>query len=162
MPLISFQPHYNATSSIIISILPSKDWTLLVTGPHLNSDFASLLHTLSHPSLCLTSSTKFKEKEVMSFLVRTPASLHRPYNVHFLSEGGNSLLYPYCKTRQNSSSTPLFFTLWITWMNVHNILIYRFREFHHEWDLRGHLIGLPFFEKKTRQDKCSDTPGSRT
>ena len=36
----------DATSSIIISILPSKDWTLLVTGPHLNSDFASLLHTL--------------------------------------------------------------------------------------------------------------------
>lgn len=81
MPLISFQPHHNATSSIIISILPSKDWSLLVTGPHHNSDFASLLHTLWVPPTSLSPiNCKFKEKEVMRFLVLT-ASLHCPYNV---------------------------------------------------------------------------------
>ena len=74
------------------------------------------------------------------------------------------ILYFIPIVKQDKTALPphYSFTLWITWMNVHNILIYRFREFHHEWGLRGHLIELPFFEKKTRQDKCGDTPGSRT
>lgn len=102
------QPH---KFHVTISILPLKDWDLLVTEPHLNPDSASLSHTLWVPhSLSLTSSTKFKEKEIMgSFLMLTRVSLHCPYNVHFLSEGGNCQLYPFWKTKQSLHPTILLF-----------------------------------------------------
>lgn len=49
----------------------------------------------------------------------------------------------------------------IPWMSVHIVFIYRFIQFCHQWDLRGVLIKLPFFEIwKTREESCSDTPGS--
>lgn len=112
MPLISCQPHHNPTGSMLLCPFyhlkdgSASNWVNIWT-----QIFACCLHTLWAPhSLSLTSSTRFKEMEVTGrFLMPTRVSLHCLYNVHFLSEEVNPLLYPFWKIRQNSSSTPWFF-----------------------------------------------------
>lgn len=163
MPLISFQPlsqchkfHYYFHFTIK-RLESAGDWATsefrfcLTLHTLVSSSPISVSHQLPNskkrklcaswcwhwlPCTALTMSISYQKTEVLYFI-------------------------PIVKQDKTTLPPHYSFTLQITWMNVHNILIYRFRELHHVNGPQRAFDGTPL-EKKTRQDKCSDSGGRST
>lgn len=89
--------------------------------------FCLTLHTLWVPPPSLSHINYQIQKKKGSYAPRCwhRLPLHCPYNVHFLSEDGSSLLYPYCKTRQNNLFHPTILLLYklLEWMCITYLFI---------------------------------------